>query len=502
MSFIKSIQQYSIFRAELKNILFWAFILRLCAVIFSEGYGMHDDHFLIIESSSSWVDGYDYNNWLPWTVGNNGIPSGHSFTYVGLNYIFFECMDFLGLDNPKLLMFLNRFIHALWSLLIVLYSYKITLFLSDKKTALLVSVFMAFTWIIPFMSVRNLVEFVPIPFLLMSIYYVLKNDHWRTYLLSGILVGFAISFRYQIAVFALGMGLVFLYRLQIKACIFFALGFLFVFSFTQGLVDYMIWGKPFAEFIAYSTYNMNEGTQYLKNQNYFMYVGVLMGIMLFPLGILLFVGFLNSFNKYALLFVPSFLFLLFHTIYPNRQERFILTILPLFILLGILGYQQVIRRFNGKQYFEKIWSISLRVFWVINIPLLLFFSFTSSKISRVNAMYSLYNNTLEDEKILIEASGEANPEMMPKFYGKSWKANFYEKIDTLNIVTEFSNAQLDYIFFFGEQRLKQRIELYKKLYPKMSIHSKCYSNFMDKTLNKINPRNSNQYIEVWKTKVR
>jgi len=49
-----------------KTILISALIIRLIAAIFSQGYGMHDDHFLIVEASASWVDGFDYNHWLPW----------------------------------------------------------------------------------------------------------------------------------------------------------------------------------------------------------------------------------------------------------------------------------------------------------------------------------------------------------------------------------------------------------------------------------------------------
>ena len=104
-----------------KLIIFAAIIVRLIATIFSQGYGMHDDHFLVIEASASWVDGYDYNNWLPWTEGNAGIPEGHSFTYVGLNYIYFSIMKFLGVTDPKILMIVNRLIHALASLIVVWY---------------------------------------------------------------------------------------------------------------------------------------------------------------------------------------------------------------------------------------------------------------------------------------------------------------------------------------------------------------------------------------------
>jgi hypothetical protein len=34
---------------EIKRIFFAAFLVRLIAVVFSKGYGMHDDHFVAIE---------------------------------------------------------------------------------------------------------------------------------------------------------------------------------------------------------------------------------------------------------------------------------------------------------------------------------------------------------------------------------------------------------------------------------------------------------------------
>ena len=74
---------------SLKTIMIVAGFFRILAALFSQGYGMHDDHFLIIEASASWVDGYDYNNWLPWNKPEGAVPEGHSFTYVGLNFIFF-----------------------------------------------------------------------------------------------------------------------------------------------------------------------------------------------------------------------------------------------------------------------------------------------------------------------------------------------------------------------------------------------------------------------------
>ena len=72
--------------SSFKTILIFGLVFRLLAAVFSEGYGMHDDHFLTLEASASWANDYDYNGWLPWSETSTGKPEGHSFTYVGLNY--------------------------------------------------------------------------------------------------------------------------------------------------------------------------------------------------------------------------------------------------------------------------------------------------------------------------------------------------------------------------------------------------------------------------------
>ena len=109
-----------------KTILVAAVFIRLIAAIFSQGYGMHDDHFLVIEASASWAHGYDYNHWLPWSPLSDGKPEGHSFTYVGLNYFYFVLMKAIGIVDPKVLMLINRLVHAAFSLLIVHFGFKIT----------------------------------------------------------------------------------------------------------------------------------------------------------------------------------------------------------------------------------------------------------------------------------------------------------------------------------------------------------------------------------------
>lgn len=485
----------SLFWKNYKWIIGCAVLIRMIAVVFSQGYGMHDDHFLIIESSASWVDGFDYNLWLPWTEGNRGGPEGHSFTYVGLNYFYFSFMKAIGVVDPKLLMLFNRFLHGLFSLIVVIYGIKITEKLSNTKNAKTVGWLLALLWIIPFVSVRNLVETSSIPFLILGVWMLIRERGMKDFLWAGILMGMAVSFRYQIGVFAIGIAAYYFFQWKWKPFILFCAGVLLIFILTQGLVDYLIWGYPFAELLAYVLYNMKEGTQYLPNQNYFMYFLVLIGSALIPLGILLFIGFFKSWKKYALLFIPTLIFILFHTLYPNRQERFILSILPFFIILGVMGWEQL----KTSERKESIWRISWVIFWILNIPLLLFASTMYTKQSRVEAMYSLYGNDIENETILLEGTAGNRVSMVPKFYSKDWDSPIIERTDPTLSLTVIENFEYDFIFFFDEAQLTHRIANYKEIYPNMTLHKKCYPSSLDVLIRQLNPRNSNEYIEVWKT---
>lgn len=481
---------------SLKTILFVGLIIRLIAAIFSEGYAMHDDHYLVVEAAGSWVDGHDYNHWLPWSPDNPGKPEGHSFTYVGLNFLLFSLLKGVGIADPKILMLINRILHAAFSLLIIRYGYKITERLSTKKTAVYVGWMLALLWALPFLSVRNLVEVTSIPFLMASVWFMVKEETKRSFFIAGLLLGIAISFRYQIAIYAVGAGALLLFQRKWAGLLSYSLGTVLIFCVTQGFVDYLIWGYPFAEFQGYVIYNMHEGTGYMANQNYFMYFYVLFGFMLFPMGILGLIGYFRSARKYAVIFVPTFLFLLFHSIFPNRQERFILTIFPLVLMLGVMGVQEL----RQKQFWNRFWKISWVAFWILNIPLMLVISTMPSKKSRVNTMYSLYGKVKGNETILIEATGETNPEMMPFFYAGKWNFSMTERWRTDTTSMDVINLRpKDYIFFFGQDSLQQRIASFRKYYPDMELEAEIEPSLVDQFLQNINPRNSNSYVEVWKT---
>ncbi len=183
----------------LKFALLLGLVLRLVAVLFSKGFGMHDDHFLVIEAAQAWADGTDYNNWLPGS--GNTQPSGHSFFYAGLHFLFFSVLQSVGIFNPEIKMLLVRLIHAILSLSVIYYGFKITERLSGFKAASVASLLLAALWFMPFLSVRNLVEVVCIPFLTAATWYAMDASQRRNVLgwffIAGLIAGIAFCIRFQ-----------------------------------------------------------------------------------------------------------------------------------------------------------------------------------------------------------------------------------------------------------------------------------------------------------------
>ena len=56
----------------------------------------------------------------------------------------------------------------------------------------------------------------------------------------------------------------------------------------------------------------------------------------------------------------------------------------------------------------------------------------------------------QKENILLEASGEEETALMPKFYSKSWYSNFVPRENPTDTITIEKGYHFDYIFFFGE----------------------------------------------------
>ncbi|MEY2829481.1 MAG: hypothetical protein RIQ33_1339 [Bacteroidota bacterium] len=486
----------------LTSILLLGVFFRLIAAIFSRGFGMHDDHFLIIEAAQSWIDLPTNNPWLPDVGQNKPTPTGHSFFYTGLHYFFFKATTLLGIFHPQIKMLLVRFVHAAYSMLTVFFAYKITEKMAGVEIAKKVGLFLSLFWIFPFLCVRNLVEMACVPPLIIATWLAIKNENikWYSAILIGLILGIGFNIRFQTILFTGGFGLALFIERKFISGILVGIGFLICATLVQGGVDTIIWHQPFVEFTEYVRYNLENSTTYY-NQPWYNYFLLLMGILIPPISLFLLFGFFKSYKKW-ILFLPSLIFLAAHSYFPNKQERFVLPIFPFLIMLGLMGWSEFKMQSAFWKKNEKLESGFWKFFWMLNLFLLIVITPTYSKRNRVEAM--LYLRSKGDVKnLIIEDSNRDGALMSPMFYLGKWVAD-YKIINTEPLDTTYKKIlQLpysklpNYIVFYQAENLEQRLAATKRNF-NVQFEAKVEPSFIDDLMYKINPSNKNAETFIYK----
>lgn len=485
-------------------LLFIGGFFRLLAAFFAKGYGMSDDHFLVIEPSQSWVDGYDYNNWLPTITKGLTQASGHSLLYPGIHYLLFLLFKFLGIVNPDTKMILVRILHAAYSMIVIVVGFKITAKLSNKDTARFAGLLLAIFFFMPWLSVRNLVEVVCIPPLMLATWYIIKfeKDNYRAGLYAGIMLGIAFCIRFQTAMFISGFGLAMIFMQRWKNIAWLILGFIISVGIVQMVTDVLIWKKPFVEFAEYVRYNLANSETYGVS-SWYKYLLLISGILIPPMSIMLIFGFLKTWRKYIIIFLPAFLFFIFHSTFPNKQERFIMPVIPFVIIGGMIGWQQLINS-TSKIWLRKFNRVAWIIFFVLNTIPLFVVSVSYSKRSRVESMLYIYNKK-DTQTICVEESIHGNITLQPQFYltkwGKVYEVTLKHSINDLLCdfkMTEDKKNLPQYVLFNQEDSLPQRIASFKKFFPNITFETEVQPGFIDKLLHRLNPRNSNFTVTIYK----
>lgn len=487
--------------------LLLAFVLRMIAVIFSRGFGMHDDHFLVIEPAQAWSDGINYQGWLPGGRVNVQ-PDGHSLLYSGLHFLLFSLFNAIHLTDPQLKMLIVRLIHALISLSVVSLGFKITNRISGIQAAKVVGLLLAAFWFMPMLAVRNLVEIFCIPFMMWGVWILIRKDKSemkaKHYLFAGLVLGIAFSIRFQTAVFIGGVGIALLFQKNWKGMVYVALGTLASVLPVQGLIDYFVWKIPFAEFAEYVRYNIQAANDYITGP-WYNYILLLAGILIPPVSLLLLAGFFRLWKKQLLIFLPAFLFLAFHSFFPNKQERFIFPIIPFVLILGIAGWNLIVA---DSVFWKKRTGLlkgSWIFFWVINSILLIFITVSYSKKSRVEVM-SYLNRYPGIEVLLLEDSNHESAKMVPQFYMGQWAQVLSKTTEGFSWYLPDPDADTSqitktgFVCFFEDANLDKRVSELKSELPELEYEATFKPGFIDELMFRMNPVNLNQTIILYRNK--
>lgn len=464
---------------------------------------MIDDHFLIIEQAQAWVDKVNVDNWLP-QLSKNPTPPGFSYFYTGLHYLLFLFLQKLNVYDPQAKMYVVRLLHALYSLLTVYFGYRITEKVSNERNAKQAGWLLALFWFWPVLSVRNLVEMVCIPMLAWATWLAVKTERkdFGYYFLAGIALGLAFNIRFQTLVFSGGFILALLIQKKVIPAVATGIGILVCACAIQGGIDGYIWGAPFVELKGYVHYNLQHATNFI-NLPWYNYLLLFAGMLIPPVSLFLLFGFFRSYKKHLLLFLPSFLFLVFHSCFPNKQERFILPIIPFIIILGVVGWNDYIGRAAITHKYAKALKYSWGFFVAVNFLLLSVVSFTYTKRSRVEAMCYLAKKG-DVHNLIIENSNQSDGIASPLFYLQKWPRGQYhitnrtDRQELWDSLKKLPAAEKpNYALVYESDKLEERIAKLKGVFD-VQYQATIYPSFIDDLLWRINPVNDNATTYIYK----
>jgi len=500
MTFATIINYYK--QNTLRTILLVALTFRFLAAVFSTGYGFHDDHFLTIEISQSWVNGTNYNEWIPDKLHPIVPPQGPSLTYPAIIYLTLEGCENIGITDPESKMMFGRFLHALFSLLIVFWGYKIIEKLYDKKAAEYAAWLLAVMWFIPMLSVRNLVEMVCIPFLFWGIWLLISNDknNLFKYFLAGFITAIAFSIRFQTSTFIAGLGIAVLIKNKFLHTVFFGAGIVFSILLFQALGDFIVWGYPFAELQAYVKVNIaNVG--FYPDGPWYNFTLLVAGLMIPPLSLMIMFGFLKDWKKALIIVLPVMCFFVFHSSFPNKQERFILPAIPFIISVGTASWYMFYKESKFWQNNRMLHKSLVWFFIVVNTILLFAMTVSSSKKSRVDAMRYLSKDR-NIKNLVIENSSRESEIVMPVYYLKDQLPHQYFLLQG-NTVEQFykeasKSGMPQYVLFIDGDDLNTRIDNFKKYFPNIKYETTIEPSLLDKIMHQMNPVNLNFATVIYK----
>jgi hypothetical protein len=331
--------------------------------------------------------------------------------------------------------------------------------------------------------------------MLAGVWLIIKDDkqNFTKYFLAGFIATLAFSIRFQTSLFVGGMGLALLLRKEWKQTIYFGLGVILSMVIIQGGIDLFIWDKPFTEFGEYVRYNLTHKNDY-GSGGWYTYILVLSGMMIPPFGLMLFLGMFKTSRKLLIIFVPLIIFFAFHSYFPNKQERFIFPIIPMYIILGTIGVNQLLNEKLNSNFWHNFYKYSLYFFIAINIILLPLATTVYSKKARVEAMLFLKNK--DNKYLILDQTNKNGGKMLPRYYLNKWEVTF-QKVNKNSEYNNLNNFKGKYILFFGNDNLKTRIDSIENHIGKVKLECKAAPSFVDYVLNRINKHNANDTIFIY-----
>jgi hypothetical protein len=332
-------------------ILFWALMaagLVMHILFWIHKTGMHypDEIFQYIEPAFVRIRGF---GWLPWEF-NRGVRNWSLIAFYGGWMKIFITLGFEGAWLHKLIGLHNTIL----ALAIVPAAWRLGRLYGGERAGWMAAALSALFPPIVYFTPHPLSE---VPSMVLGVWGLTlwlegrgKDNEARLAFLAGMLLGFSVVVRFFAGMLLIVPFFDYLVRAfwRRKGILYFILGGLVPLA-VLGLSDWITWGKPFHSAIEYFRYNILEwGNVDHGVSPWWQYFAWTMDRLNW--GLILFVPFfILGLWRTRLLFATAALALLTLSLIAHKEERFMMGLLPLFIVTFAAGADLVLKRLKARE---------------------------------------------------------------------------------------------------------------------------------------------------------
>jgi hypothetical protein len=399
----------------------------------------------------------------------------------------------IGIQDPGIEMLIVRLLQGLYSLLVVYFVYRILDRELGKQSALLGGLLAAAFYAMPVTAVHQLEESVcQVPLLAACWWWIRsKSAIWAA--LAGTALGDALIVRLPLIGFVgafVCFALLQRTSLQGKLALLGGLALVIVLQgFSNSVINHQ-WGYSFVQRLGPMLHPQRMA---LEAEGYpsrppWHYVVTLLAALIPPVSILLLAAAVKGGMRFQQIAFATLVFLVSHSIIANKQERFILPILPLLFILIVAGLPWLAARIPSPRMYRGMWWY----FWTVNAVLLVLLSFSFSKKDRVAPLLYVYRRH-DATGVLVAQFNQTFG--VPEYYlGRPRPAVVVVVRNGEDVAA--GTTPINYVILYSDTPDSDRVLLAQALHRNLTYLTTISPSLSDRLAHAVNPRHNKAHTAV------
>lgn len=458
-----------------------AAVLRLLAAIFSQGFLASDDHHVVISAADQVASGAGFP-----------IAYARSALFPGAIAAVMAIGRSIGIHDPGIEMLFVRLAQAAYSLLVVYFVYRILERSLGKDRAMLGGLLAAAFYVMPATSVHQLEESVCQAPLLAAWWWWIRSEDWKWSAAAGAALGTALILRFPLIGFIGALVMLLLVQpatAQRKLALLGGLALVLVLQGSSNALLNHEWGHSFIERLGPMLHPQRMA---LEAEGYpsappWHYLLTLLAALIPPASVLLLAAAVKgaTARPFRLLGIATLAFLVSHSMIANKQERFLLPILPILFLLIVAGLPWLAPKIAPG--YRGMWWY----FWIVNAALLVVLTFSFSKKDRVAPLLYVYRR--HDATGVLVAQFNQTFHVPDYYLGKPRPSVIVLERGHAELTARWvhdSGSAINYVVIYSDTPEADRVFLSGALGKNLRLLTTITPSLSDRLAHAINPRHN------------